>query len=142
MGYLIGGGGRVGVVTVIGGGGSGGRGGTGGSGGGGGTVTGGGGTVTGGGGSTGGGGTGAGTVTPTGGGATAEAIVSGGGGGEAPWVGNGTLLGAPGWTKRVTRVPGAAPRSFSLRATADLPSDWILPAEALFCPGCASWAFA
>ena len=117
----MGGGGRVGVVTVIGSGGTGGIGG--------------GGTVTGGGGSTGGGGTGTGAVTPRGG-ATVEAI---GSGDEASWVGAGTLLdalgalGGLGWTEPLTRA-GAALRSLGWRSLAVLRSGWAWPAEARFCP--------
>ena len=129
MGYLIGGGGRVGVVTVIG------RGGGGGSGG---TV----GTVTGGGGSTGAGGTGTGTVTPAVD-ATVETVEAiGAGGGEVSCVGGGTLLGALGWTKPPARVAGAARRSFSWRTAMVLRSDRAGPAEALFCADGTSDAFA
>jgi hypothetical protein len=82
-GYFIGGGGKVGVVTVIGRGGGGGSGGTGG-------------TVTGGGGSTGAGGTGTGIVTPTAV-ATVETVEAiGGGSGEASCVGDATLPAALG----------------------------------------------
>jgi hypothetical protein len=131
-GYFIGGGGKVGVVTVIG------RGGGGGSGGTVGTV----GTVTGGGGSTGAGGTGTGTVTPT---AvvtveTVEAI--GGGSGEASCVGDATLLAALGSMKRVTPVTGVALRRFAVRTLAVLRTGWAWPAGALFCPIGKSGAFA
>jgi hypothetical protein len=121
MGYLIGGGGRVGVVTVIG------RGGGGGSGG---TV----GTVTGGGGSTGAGGTGTGTVTPTAVATveTVEAIDDGSG--EASCVGDATVLAALGSMKRVTPVTGVAIRRFAVRALAVLRTGWAWPAGALFCP--------
>ena len=121
MGYLIGGGGKVGVVTVIGRGGGGGSGGTGGA-------------VTGGGGSTGAGGTGTGTVTPTAV-ATVETVEAiGGGSGEASCVGDATLLAALGSAKRVTPVTGVALRRFAVRTLAVLRTGWTWPAAALFCP--------
>jgi hypothetical protein len=128
-GYFIGGGGKVGVVTVIG------RGGGGGSGGTVGTV----GIVTGGGGSTGAGGTGTGTVTPTTV-ATVEAI--GGWSGEASCVGDATLLAALASTRGVTRVTGAALRRVAFRALAVLRTGWARLAGALFCPADTSGAFA
>jgi hypothetical protein len=84
-------------------------------------------------------------VTPSGGGATVEAIgdVVAAGVGEASCVGNGTLLGAPGWSKRPARAPGVARRSFSPRVAAVLREGLAWPAEAPFCcPAGASGACA